>query len=104
MNQKIFEEDTFSLTCQAIGKPIPEISWYFNNVLMTNSTRYAISEISLNPITKNSTITILSAKQSDMGTYKCNAINLASTSSSSVLMIVNGKCFVCTFNIPCGQY
>ena len=96
MNQRISEGDTISLTCQATGKPIPNITWYFNDIPMekANAMDYVISEMSLNPITKNSTLTIFSAQTSEMGTYTCNAANLVSSKSSSTMLIVNGECFV----------
>ena len=98
MNQTIFEGDTFSLTCQATGRPIPSIRWYFNGIPMANTTDYVISEISLNPTTTNSTLTVICAQKSDMGTYRCDASNVVSTSSSSTTLIVHGKHFVCNLN------
>ena len=56
-----------------------------------NTTDYMISEVSLNPTTKNSTLTIVSIQTSDMGTYTCNAANLVSSESSSTMLIIDSK-------------
>lgn len=94
INQTANEEDTASITCIATGESIPNISWYFNGapVDKANTMKYLISEILLNPITKNSTIVIMSLTLSDMGTYMCIAANQLSSDSSSGILTVNRKC------------
>jgi len=59
-----------------------------------NTTDYVMSEMQLNPTTKNSTLTVLSVQTSDMGTYTCNAANLVSSKSRSIKLVVNGKWFL----------
>ena len=83
-----------SFICQATGNPIPYISWYFNNVLISNETnvdKYNITQSTLNTTTISSTLTIYSLESSDVGTYICNATNVISTITSSGVLTVNGE-------------
>ena len=92
MNQTQNEGDTASFTCQATGRPVPNISWYYNNTLLVNGTKYMITEMSLNTTTINNTLTIMSVESSDVGTYTCNATNVVSSDTSSGVLTVNGEC------------
>ena len=85
------EGDTASFTCQAIGEPVPTISWYFNGALLADGATHTISETSVNTTTINSTLTIMSVESSDVGTYTCNATNVVSSDSSSGVLTVNGE-------------
>ena len=85
------EGDTASFTCQATGRPVPTISWYYNNTLFVNGTEYMITEMSLNTTTISNTLTIMSVESSDVGTYTCNATNVVSSDTSSGVLTVNGK-------------
>ena len=90
------EEESASFTCQATGEPVPIISWYFNSALLANGTKYTVLEASINsnPVTVSSTLTIVSVKSSDVGTYTCNATNVASTDTSFGVLTVNGEIYV----------
>ena len=85
------EGDTASFTCQAIGGPVPTISWYFNGTLLADGVTHTISETSVNTTTINSTLIIMSVHSSDVGTYTCNATNVVSSDTSSGVLTVNGK-------------
>ena len=85
------EGDNVSLTCQATGKPVPTISWYFNNTLLVGGMKHTISDILVNTTTISSTLTIMSVESSDVGTYTCNATNVVSTDTSSGVLTVNGE-------------
>jgi len=91
------EGDTALFTCQATGTPIPSINWYFNGapVHQTNATKHMISDALLNSITRSSTLTVMNVVSSDIGTYTCEAINVASSDTSSGALTVYGKCFLC---------
>ena len=94
LDQTQNEGESATFACQATGQPVPTISWYFNyNTLLVNGAKYTISEISINsnPVTISSTLTIMSVKSSDVGTYTCNATNVASTDTSSGVLTVNGE-------------
>ena len=90
-NQVQDEEESLFFTCQATGAPVPTIRWYFNGtpVDIANTLKYSISETSVNT-TISSTLTIMSVKSSDVGTYTCNATNVVSTDTSSGILTVNG--------------
>ena len=65
-------------TCNAIGKPIPDISWYFNDVMINvsdNSSKYMIVSRSLNITTTENTLTVYNVTSSDVGVYTCIATN-----------------------------
>jgi len=87
------EGDTASFTCQATGKPVPTISWYFNGVPVdeNNIMKYTISMMSLNTTTISNTLTIMNVEPSDVGTYTCNATNVVSRDISSGVLTVNGE-------------
>ena len=95
INQTVDEKGTAFITCQATGTPIPNITWHFNSapVDKNNTSKYMISEMLLNPITVNSTMTILSLELSDMGTYACTADNVVSSDTSSGILAVKGKSY-----------
>ena len=92
------ERETATFTCQAFGKPVPTISWLFNNSPVnrnTNVTKYDISQSSSNN-TVTSTLTIMNVESSDVGTYTCNATNDASYNISSGVLTVNGELLLFT--------
>ena len=93
MDQIPDEGDTASFTCEATGRPVPTISWYFNVAAVdeANMMKYTISETSVNTTTINSTLTIMSVESSDVGTYTCNATNVVSSDTSSGVLTVNGE-------------
>jgi len=92
-NETLKEGDTAFFTCQATGAPIPKISWYFNGAPLetTNTVKYMISEMSLNPATKNNTLKIIDVDSSDIGKYTCNATNVVSSDTSSGILAVSGE-------------
>ena len=69
--------DLATFTCQATGKPVPTISWYFNDVMINESdaNKYMIISTSLNTTTTENTLTVYNVTSSDVGTYTCNATN-----------------------------
>ena len=90
MDQAENEGGNASFTCQATGKPVPTISWYFSGVLVNESdiVMYSISMSSLN---STSTLTIINVESADVGTYTCHATNVISTDTSSGVLTVNGE-------------
>ena len=92
-SQTLNERDTAFFTCQATGTPIPKTIWYFNGapVDKNNTMKYMISDMSLNNITKSSTLTVVNILLSDNGTYTCKATNFASNDRSSGVLNVNSK-------------
>ena len=91
MDETRNEGQSASFTCQSTGRPVPTISWYFNNTLLANGAKYATLEASVNTTTISSTLTIMSVESSDVGTYTCDATNVVSTNTSSGVLTVNGE-------------
>ena len=89
-NQK--ENATF--ICTSVGKPVPDINWYFNDVMINvsdNSSKYMIVSRSLNITTTENTLTVYNMISSDVGTYTCNASNILGSVTSSGILTVTGK-------------
>ena len=70
--------DVENFTCQAVGDPVPDISWYFNDVMINvsdNSSKYMIESRSLNITTTENILTVYNVTSSDVGVYTCIATN-----------------------------
>ena len=88
------QAENITFLCQAVGEPVPDISWYFNGVMINvsdNSSKYMIMSRSLNTTTTENTLTVYNVTSSDVGTYSCNATNIVGNDSSSGHLQVNGK-------------
>ena len=78
--------DKANFSCQAVGEPIPDISWYFNDVMINvsdNSSKYTIVSRSLNITTTENTLTVYNVTSSDVGTYTCTASNVVGNDTSN---------------------
>jgi len=85
------EDDSVDFTCQATGKPVPSISWYFNDVPVNMSTdKYSITTMSVNVTSNSSRLVVNNVQSSDVGTYTCKATNILSTDISYGVLSVNG--------------
>ena len=76
-----------------MGEPVPDINWYFNDVMMNvsdNSSKYMIVSRSLNITTTENLLTVHNVTSSDVGTYSCNATNIVGNDSTSGHLQVNG--------------
>jgi len=76
--------DVANFTCQATGEPVPNISWYFNGVMidMSNTSKYMIVSTSINTTTAENKLTVYNVTSSDVGTYTCNATNIIGSNYS----------------------
>ena len=75
----IERSDLANFTCQSVGEPVPDISWYFNGVMINvsdNSSKYMIVSRSLNITTTENTLTVYNVTSSDVGVYTCSATNI----------------------------
>ena len=79
-------------TCQAIGEPVPNVTWYFNGVMIntSNTMKYNISN-SVNRNIVTSVFTIMNTQSSDVGTYTCYTENIIGNEQSFGVLTVNGK-------------
>ena len=77
-----------------MGEPVPDISWYFNGVIINvsdNSSKYMIMSRSLNITTTESTLTVYNVTSPDVGTYTCNSSNIIGSVISSEILTVTSK-------------
>ena len=88
------QRENVTFLCQAVGEPVPDISWYFNDVMINvsdNSSKYMIVSRSLNITTNENTLTVYNVTSSDVGTYTCNASNIIGNIISSRILTVTSK-------------
>ena len=87
------DTDNVTFLCQAVGEPVPDISWYFNDVMINvsdNSSKYMIVSRSLNITTTENTLTVYNVTSSDVGTYTCNASNtIGSDTDFGILTVIS---------------
>ena len=86
------ETNSVTFTCEAIGEPSPDISWYFNDIMINqeNDKYSSISAAGVPEKVENS-LTIFNPVFSDAGTYTCYADNVVGSDNSSGILTVNGK-------------
>ena len=77
------ESDLAVFVCQAVGQPIPNISWYFNDIMISNSSKYMIVSNSLNTTTSENTLTVYNITSADVGVHTCTATNVAGSDTSN---------------------
>ena len=94
------ETNPITFSCQAIGEPVPNISWYFNVELIdvSNASKYIISNSS-NKTMVISLLTIMNTQSSDVGRYTCFAENIIGSDQSSGVLTVNGKNFTQIYTV-----
>ena len=88
------QTENVTFLCQAVGEPVPDISWYFNGVMINvsdNSSKYMIMSRSLNITTTENTLTVYSVTSSDVGTYTCNSSNFIGSVINSGIFTVTSK-------------
>ena len=88
------QSENVTFLCQAVGEPVPDISWYFNGVMINvsdNSSKYMIMSRTLNMTTTENTLTVYNVTSSDVGFYSCNATNIGGNDSTSGHLQVNSK-------------
>ena len=77
-----------------MGEPVPNISWYFNGVMINvsdNSSKYMIMLTSLNITTTENTLTMYNVTSSDVGTYICKSSNFIGSVTGSAILTVTSK-------------
>ena len=88
------QTENVTFLCQAVGEPAPDISWYFNGVMINvtdNSNKYMIMSRSLNITTTENTLTVYNVTSSDVGTYTCNSSNIIGSATSFGILTVTSK-------------
>ena len=99
------ETNPITFSCQAIGEPVPNISWYFNWEMIdtSNISKYIISNSS-NGTMVISLLTITNTQSSDVGRYTCVAENFIGSDQSSGVLTVNGKNIYAVHMCICYDY
>ena len=88
------ETENVTFLCQAVGQPVPDISWYLNDVMINvsdNNSKYMIVSRSLNITTTENTLTVYNVTSSEVGTYTCHALNIIGSVTSSGILTVTSK-------------
>ena len=88
------QNENVTFPCHSVGEPVPNISWYFNGVMINvsdNSSKYMIVSRSLNITTTENTLTVYNVTSSDVGTYTCNSSNIIGSVTSSGILTVTSK-------------
>ena len=88
------QEENVTFLCKSVGEPVPDLSWYFNGVMINvsdNSSKYMIVSRSLNITTTENTLTVYNVTSSDVGTYTCNSSNIIGSVSSSGILTVTSE-------------
>jgi len=90
------ETNLTSFTCRATGKPVPNITWYFNGVVIEESdaNKYKITRSIMTTLIE-STLRVFNVTLSDIGTYVCNATNELGSDISIGVLTMNSKIFFC---------
>ena len=89
--QSVIAGESFDLTCNTTGYPVPTIEW------RQNGTSYTIRDPSVITITptdglrsNSSVITVTNATTSDTGLYQCVATNVVDTDIENATVTVQG--------------
>ena len=93
-NETRNQAENATFLCQAVGEPVPDTSWYFNDVMINvsdNSSKYMIVSRSLNITTTENTLTVYNVTSSDVGIYTCNSSNIIGSVTSSGILTVTSK-------------
>ena len=88
------QNENVTFLCQAVGEPVPDISWYFNGVMINvsdSSSKYMTMSRSLNITTTENTLTVYNLISSDVGTYTCDSSNIIGSVTSSGVLTVTSK-------------
>ena len=95
INNKVRNQtENVTFSCQVVGEPVPDISWYFNGAKINvsdNSSKYMIMSKSLNITTTENTLTVYNVTSSDVGTYTCSSSNIIGNVTSSGILTVTSK-------------
>ena len=84
VSDKVIQKRINTFVCQAVGEPVPYVSWYFNGVMINVSdSKYMIVSRSLNITTTENTLTLYNVASSDVGVYTCNATNIIGSDASN---------------------
>ena len=85
------ETSPVTFTCRATGEPVPTIGWYFNAINVSDGSDNNIITTTVRGGVIESSLTIISPRASDSGTYACHAENVIGNDISAGILTINGK-------------
>lgn len=80
----VSEGTTAILDCVATGNPTPVVTWFFNSLLLPSPNDPRIQQAT------NNSLVLAPARNTDEGSYVCQATNVAGTESATIQLRVNG--------------
>ncbi len=80
--------DTQRFECQVVGFPAPNVTWFKDNVNITQNPRY---NIGYDKSRGTITLAIKNVNTSDEGCYQCRAENTEGHATTTAFLIVKGK-------------
>ena len=85
--------DNITLSCKAMGDPIPTITWLFesdsDSFSITSNSKYEIdSTVDASTSSRESTLTVLSPDARDNGYYSCQGVNFKGTTSALIATVL----------------
>ena len=85
-----------TFVCRGFGIGIPELTWYKDNNVITNSAKFTLTSRHLDQMVSESNLTILNTGRADEGTYECRGVNnvsnlIGATDTPSGRFLIEGK-------------
>lgn len=74
---------TVTFPCMVLAKPAHTLQWNHNDILITNNTKYIISN--------DGTLTVNNVELNDIGQYSCNVTNKYGSISVTALLDIQGN-------------
>ena len=93
MTQNVTSGESFYLTCNATGYPVPIIEWRQNGTSYTIRNPSVITIIPIDGLRSNSSVVnVDNATVNDTGLYQCVATNVVGTDTQNVTVTVQSEC------------
>ena len=80
------EGDEIPLKVTIRGKPTPDVKWYYNGLLVRDTSR-----VDLKAHGNKHTLTLLSFRHNEAGTYKCEATSRLGSKTKIFVVELDGK-------------
>ena len=82
-----------TLSCVISGEPVPIITWYYQQNLITDSTDYSIITTTNINGSVSSQLTIINITPNDSGQYTCNASNVIGYITTNGMITIYGELY-----------
>ena len=96
LSDPIPEGETLSLTCEAYGLPIPDMTWLHNgNPVIpfrdSSRPRHTVVSVEVGEYLLRSVLNISDVVPSDEGEYRCRLDNLNEPVADSIVVFIEGE-------------